>query len=127
VHGGKKLYDIRRDTRLADVCGAPLDNQLGQRLSSLGTATDRQEKISLRSRGRWRNHRFPGFSRFTCDLTNIAVDPIDMAGRVEGGQRGLSLVCKETGKQYIGSAKGEESLWLDSWTTQKTGHGGISS
>lgn len=34
------------------------------------------------------------------------------------------LVCKETGKQYVGSAKGEESLWGRFLDYARTGHGG---
>jgi len=34
------------------------------------------------------------------------------------------LVCKETGKQYVGSAKGEESLWARFEDYWRTGHGG---
>jgi hypothetical protein len=34
------------------------------------------------------------------------------------------LVCNETGKQYVGSAKGDESLWGRFLEYAKTGHGG---
>lgn len=33
------------------------------------------------------------------------------------------LVCKETGQQYVGSAKGEESLW-GRFLQYSDGHGG---
>jgi hypothetical protein len=34
------------------------------------------------------------------------------------------LVCKETGRQYVGSAKGDESLWGRFLDYAKNGHGG---
>lgn len=34
------------------------------------------------------------------------------------------LTCNETGKQYVGSAKGDESLWGRFVEYAKTGHGG---
>lgn len=35
-----------------------------------------------------------------------------------------ALICKETGKIYVGSAKGEESLWGRFLDYARTGHGG---
>ena len=34
------------------------------------------------------------------------------------------LVCKDSGKQYVGSAKGSESLWGRFTEYKRTGHGG---
>ena len=67
---------------------------------------------------------FPGFSRF-------CVDVHDLPGIYPGWQERLRevkgiyvLVDKETGQQYVGSAKGEESLWGRLSEYARNGHGG---
>lgn len=67
---------------------------------------------------------FPGFARFCVDIH-------DVPGMYPGWQERLRevkgiyvLVDKDTGKQYVGSAKGEDSLWGRFSDYARTGDGG---
>ena len=67
---------------------------------------------------------FPGFGQFCIDLR-------DLSGIYPGWQERLRevkgiyvLVDKKTGQQYVGSAKGEDSLWGRLSGYARTGHGG---
>lgn len=67
---------------------------------------------------------FPGFGQFCIDVH-------DLPGIYPGWQERLReikgiyvLVDKKTGRQYVGSAKGEDSLWGRFSDYARTGHGG---
>jgi hypothetical protein len=67
---------------------------------------------------------FPGFSRFcenVHDLLGIYPSWQERLREVKGI---YILVDKKTGEQYVGSAKGEESLWGRFADYARTGHGG---
>jgi hypothetical protein len=67
---------------------------------------------------------FPGFSRFRWDVAEISTVPLSWQAVLKSVKGVYLLVCKETGKQYVGSAKGEESLWGRFLNYAMTGHGG---
>ena len=67
---------------------------------------------------------FPGFTRFVWDIDQITAVPLVWQEVLKSVKGVYLLVCKETGRQYVGSAKGEESLWRRFLDYARTGHGG---
>ncbi len=67
---------------------------------------------------------FPGFTRFCWDIDEIASVPLTWQSVLKSVKGVYLMVCRETGKQYVGSAKGEERLWARFQDYKRTGHGG---
>jgi hypothetical protein len=82
------------------------------------------DKPILEMRKEIKEEAFPGFTRFCCDIGQIGLIPASWQEVLKHVRGVYLLVCKDTGKQYVGSAKGEESLWGRFTEYARTGHGG---
>jgi hypothetical protein len=67
---------------------------------------------------------FPGFDRFAWDIATINDMPPGWKDQLRHVKGVYLLVDKETGAQYVGSARGEENLWGRFRDYFETGHGG---
>jgi len=85
---------------------------------------DRKDKAVLEIRKEVKEEPFPGFTQFCWDIDQIAAVPLAWQKVLRNVKGVYLLVCNETGKQYVGSAKGEENLWGRFLDYAKTGHGG---
>jgi hypothetical protein len=121
--GGRNLYDIRPDKRLEEYEGH-LIVEWGKAYRVWIQRALRQDKKVLEIRRELLDPPFPGFTRFTCDISHIAAIPQSWRAVLQSVKGVYLLVCKETGKQYIGSAKGQENLWGRFLDYATTGHGG---
>jgi len=120
--GGMNLYDIKPDPRLSDYSGH-LIIDWGEGYRAWVQRAHRREKVVLEIR-KETDPPFPGFATFCWDLDEIAAIPLTWQAVLKSVKGVYLLVCKETGKQYVGSAKGEENLWGRFLDYAKTGHGG---
>lgn len=121
--GGLHLYEIRREDSLSDYAGH-LIIDWGKGFRSWVQRADRRDKPVLEIRKEVREQPFPGFAQFCWDIDQIAAVPLSWQEVLKSVKGVYLLVCKETGKQYVGSAKGEESLWGRFVDYARTGHGG---
>jgi hypothetical protein len=67
---------------------------------------------------------FPGFSQFCIDVEQVPGLYSSWQQRLREVKGIYVLVDKDTGDQYVGSAKGEESLLARFMAYAQTGHGG---
>jgi len=120
---GMHFYDVRRDDRLKDYAGH-LTIDWGEGFRAWVQRADRREKKILEMRREVRELPFPGFARFHWDVDQITTIPLMWQEVLRSVKGVYLLVCKETGKQYVGSAKGEQSLWGRFVDYARTGDGG---
>ena len=66
---------------------------------------------------------FPGFSQFCMDVHDLPEIYPSWKERLQQVKGIYVLVDKKTGQQYVGSAKGEDSLWGRFWDYARRGHG----
>jgi hypothetical protein len=118
---GLHFYSIHREKRLSEYKG-----RLSIRWDAGRAWVQRAHKnekpvVEIRN-----NHEpsFPGFNKFKCDVSHIAEIPEKWQEVLRNVKGVYLLVCKETGRQYVGSAKGGQSLWGRFLDYAKTGHGG---
>jgi hypothetical protein len=120
---GQYLYDITPEEKLFDYAGHLTVGWGGGHRAWVQLA-HRQDKLVLEIRKERREDPFPGFGRFCWDIDVIAAVPVTWQSVLKSVKGVYLLVCKETGKQYVGSAKGEENLWARFIEYKRTGHGG---
>ena len=84
----------------------------------------KQDKPIIEIRKELREQPFPGFKEFSWDIDEIVSIPLTWQAVLKSVKGVYLLICKDTGKQYVGSAKGEESLWARFQEYKNTGHGG---
>jgi GIY-YIG catalytic domain len=119
----EQLYDISPDPRLSEYKGLlVIDWGLGFR--SWVQRADRQDKPVQEIRRAIADPPFPGFAEFRSDIAEIESIPPGWQEVLRSVKGVCVLACKETGKLYVGSAKGEESLWGRFRDHASTGHGG---
>ncbi|WP_084624802.1 DUF6508 domain-containing protein [Mesorhizobium sp. LSJC265A00] len=120
---GMHLYTIEPDRRLSEYRGLlVVDWGLGFR--TWIQKAQRQDKPIAELRRVASEPSFPGFTDFSHDLDAIEMIPESWKDVLRSVKGVYVLVCKETGKLYVGSAKGEESLWGRFANYAATGHGG---
>jgi hypothetical protein len=120
---GLHLYDIQRDDRLSEYVGH-LIIEWGKGYIQWVQRAQSSDKAILEIRKEFKEEAFPGFTRFCCDIDQIEMIPLAWQEVLKHVRGVYLLVCKDTGKQYVGSAKGEESLWGRFCEYARTGHGG---
>jgi hypothetical protein len=120
---GLHLYDITPEKMLADYAGH-LTIEWGGGHRAWVQLAHRREKSVLEIRKERREDPFPGFGRFCWDIDSIAAVPATWQSVLKSVKGVYLLVCKDTGKQYVGSAKGEDNLWSRFLDYKSTGHGG---
>jgi len=115
-------YDLVHDTKLARY-EEHLSIDWGRGAKAWVQLAHRQPK-PIRAFREHEDPPFPGFSQFCVDVDQVP-------GLFPSWQQRLSevkgiyvLVDKATGEQYVGSAKGEESLLARFMAYAQTGHGG---
>jgi GIY-YIG catalytic domain len=120
---GLNLYDIRRDGRLSEYAGH-LIIDWGKGFLAWVQRAHLHDKPVLEIKQEIKDEAFPGFTRFCCDIDQIERIPLSWQEVLKHVRGVYVLVCKDSGKQYVGSAKGEESLWGRFRDYARTGHGG---
>jgi hypothetical protein len=120
---GLHFYDIERDERLSGYAGH-LIIDWGKGYIQWVQHADSSEKPIIEIRKEIKEEAFPGFTRFCCDIDQIEKVPYSWQEVLKHTRGVYLLVEKDTGKQYVGSAKGEESLWGRFCDYARTGHGG---
>jgi hypothetical protein len=120
---GFHLYDIRREEKLSDYAGH-LTVAWGEGHRAWVQLAHRQDELVYEIRKELKQEPFPGFTRFCWDIDELAAVPLNWQEVLKSVKGVYLLVCKETGKQYVGSAKGEENLWARFLEYRRTGHGG---
>jgi hypothetical protein len=120
---GLHLYEIQREDRLSEYVGH-LVIDWGKGYIQWAQGAEANDKHILEIRKEIKEEAFPGFTRFCCDIDQITAIPLSWQEVLKHVRGVYLLVCKETGKQYVGSAKGEESLWGRFCEYARTGHGG---
>ncbi len=121
--GGLHLYDIHREDQLTDYAGH-LIVEWGRGKLAWVQHADVRDKPVLEIRKEIKDEVFPGFINFCWNIDQIAAIPLTWQSVLKSVKGVYLLVCNETGKQYVGSAKGEESLWGRFLEYARTGHGG---
>ena len=120
--GGKNLYDLTYDSRLAPYEGR-LSIAWGGATRSWVQRAGNQPKtvVAIREPD---DPPFPGFASFVRDIEDVPGLYASWQAVLRAVKGIYLLVDRETGEQYVGSAKGEESL-LARWTDYaQNGHGG---
>ena len=105
--GGKHLYDIRPDQRLSDYVGH-LTIDWGKAFRAWVQRAESNDKAVVEIRKDAREQPFPGFTQFCWDIDQINAVPLAWQEVLKAVKGVYLLVCNETGKQYVGSAKGDE-------------------
>jgi len=121
--GGLYLYDIHRKKQLSDYVGHLIVDWGKGKLAWMQLA-HKKDKPVLEIRKELRERPFPGFRHFCWDIDEIAAVPLTWQSVLKSVKGVYLLVCKETGRQYVGSAKGEDNLWARFQDYKRTGHGG---
>lgn len=120
---GLHLYTIHREDRLVEYAGH-LIIDWGKGFLAWFQSAHLHDKRVLEIRKEIKEEVFPGFTRFCCDIKQIPAIPLPWREVLKHVRGVYLLTCKDTGKQYVGSAKGEESLWQRFVEYARTGHGG---
>jgi hypothetical protein len=120
---GLHLYEIQRDERLSEYVGH-LVIDWGKGYIKWEQGAEANDKPVLEIRKEVKDEAFPGFTRFCCDIAQVETLPLSWQEVLKHVRGVYLLICKDTGKQYVGSAKGEESLWGRFCDYARTGHGG---
>lgn len=120
---GENFYRIRRESRLTDYIGH-LTIEWGPAFRAWVQRAKSQNKPVNEIRAEAREEPFPGFTEFRWDVNEIQSVPLAWQEVLKAVKGVYLLVCKESGKQYVGSAKGDESLWGRFVEYARTGHGG---
>jgi len=120
---GANFYDIRHDDRLSQYAGL-LVIDWGKGFIQWAQSAAKSDKTILEIRKETREDPFPGFTQFYWDVDQITAVPLRWQEVLRSVKGVYLLTCKETGKQYVGSAKGEDSLWGRFIDYAATGHGG---
>jgi hypothetical protein len=120
---GLHLYDLVLDDRLADYRGL-LVVDWGKGFLAWVQKAGKNDKRILEIRRKVVNPPFPGFTDFRHDVDTIESIPESWKEILSAVKGVYVLVCKDTGKLYVGSAKGDESLWGRFAQYAANGHGG---
>lgn len=115
-------YDMVYDNRLERYEERlSIEWGLGARAWFQGSARNPKPIRALRDR---EEPPFPGFSEFCIDVDQVLGLYPSWQERLREVKGIYVLVDKATGEQYVGSAKGEESLLARFMAYAQTGHGG---
>src|SRR5712691_3752800 len=119
---GMNRYDLVYDKRLAKYEERlSIEWGLGTRAWVQGAARQPKPIRALKDQD---DPPFPGFSKFCVDVDQIPGLYSSWQQRLREVKGIYVLVDKNTGDQYVGSAKGEESLLARFMAYAQTGHGG---
>ena len=106
---GKYLYELKRQEKLFNFSERLIiEWGKGRAFVQYASGNDK-EVIELRRHSRV--DPFPGFRDFTCDLSSLANLPENWKDHLRKTHGIYLLICKKTGKRYVGSSQGEHGLW----------------
>lgn len=117
------FYDLRPDDRLGRYHGL-LVIDWGAGFRSWVQRAERQDKPVLEIRKVITDPAFPGFREFRCDVGEVEAIPFGWREALRSVNGVYVLVCQDSGKQYVGSAYGQDGLWGRLIEYARTGHGG---
>lgn len=121
--GGLHLYDLAISPKLGEYRGRiVIDWGLGFR--SWTQRAHRNEKTFIEIRRSVEEPPFPGFLEFQSRLTDLAAVPSSWRIALSAATGVYLLVNPETGKQYVGSARGTDGFWGRWEQYAASGHGG---
>jgi hypothetical protein len=120
---GHHFYEIQPDERLSEYTGH-LIIDWGNAPIVWAQSAATNDKLVLEIKKEVKDEAFPGFTPFCCDIAQIETIPFSWQDVLKNTRGVYLLVCRDTGKQYVGSAKGDESLWGRFCDYKRTGHGG---
>lgn len=115
-------YALSRDERLASYV-SKLRVAWGPGTRSWRQLATKQNKPVLEIRQET-EPAFPGFAAFECDIDAVERLPASWVDTLRNVKGIYLLVDRETGKQYVGSALGQDSLWGRWLDYARDGHGG---
>lgn len=120
---GLHFYDLCPHEPLKGYAGRILvDWGLGFR--SWVQRADRQNKPILELRRDAIEPDFPGYMRFSWPINDLPAVPQAWRAALSAVTGIYLLVCKKTGRQYVGSAYGSGGFWARWESYFRTGHGG---
>ncbi len=120
---GFSYYDLTRDNVLRTYAGRILvDWGLGYR--AWVQRADGKEKAILEIRREKEARLFPGFAAFSWPIRELALVPQAWRRTLSEFSGVYLLICKATGKQYVGSVTGSEGFWSRWENYRRSGHGG---
>jgi hypothetical protein len=116
---GHHFFQIRPDERLSEYSGH-LSIEWGGGFQHAATNDKRIREIRTDDR----EEPFPGFTQFSWEIDRLSTVPLGWQEVLKSVKGVYLLVCTATGKQYVGSAKGDQSLWGRFVDYTTNGHGG---
>lgn len=120
---GLKLYDLASTTHLAEFRGK-LIIDWGPGFRSWVQRAHLKDKVVIELRRTEGDPPFPGFLDFRERLSRLATVPPSWRETLAAVCGVYLLVCPRTGKQYVGSASGEQGFWGRWEDYVASGHGG---
>lgn len=122
--GGLHYYDMEPDSRLALYVGRLVIDWTGGNRNWFRKADIYVEPVLELRRDTVGGDHWPGFRDFAWLVQDVDLLPASWRGHLQAVKGVYLLVDLETGKQYVGSATGPDSLWGRLQDYARTGHGG---
>jgi hypothetical protein len=120
---GLILYDLCSHEALQEYVGRIVIDW-GSGYRSWVQRADRQDKPVIEIRRQAHEPPFPGFTAFSWPIRELSSVPASWRGALSALSGVYVLVCRSTGKQYIGSAYGSGGFWSRWENYFHSGHGG---
>lgn len=118
-----RRYDLEVVEELMDLVGRVVIDW-GASTRSWSQWADRRQKAIVELRATAQDDPFPGFSAFASTIEDIMTLPASWQNALASVNGVYLLVCPDTGRQYIGSAYGEDGF-MGRWAGYAAnGHGG---
>jgi hypothetical protein len=119
---GAIFYDLQPSEQLSEFRGRILVDW-GKGYRTWVQRPDRNDKPIVEIRRQVADPPFPGFLNFTWPIRELAAVPRSWAEALTAIGGVYLLVCRTTGRQYIGSAYGAGGFWYRWQVYLQTGHG----
>ena len=120
---GKFLYDLELDEALRDYAGRIVVDW-GKGFRSWVQRPERQDKPVIEIRRTAVEPPFPGFAAFTWRIRELSSVPPSWRAALSAVSGVYLLVCRSTGRPYVGSAYGAGGFWARWESYFRRGHGG---
>ena len=120
---GMFLYDLNLDDALRDYVGRIVVDW-GKGFRSWVQRPDRRDKPIIEIRREAVEPPFPGFATFSWRISELSSVPPSWRAALSAVSGVYLLVCRSTGRQYVGSAYGVGGFWARWESYFRNGHGG---
>jgi hypothetical protein len=119
-------YDLAQDDLLSEWIGRLTIDWGGGFRSWIQNADSKEsgDKKILEIRKDFQEPPFPGYREFHRDIAGIERIWPSWRSQLKNCKGIYLLTCKDTGKQYVGKADGEDGFWGRFCQYAETGHGG---